>query len=141
MTLHPKCPCSRASLHELAELTSRAEGRLDVHILFVQPTGAPPGWLDGDLWVLAKSVPHATIHVDKDGKDAAALGATTSGQVALYDRNGNLQFRGGITDGRGHEGDNTGYLAVLDYIRTGKSPTASTPVYGCSLGVCKAKLN
>jgi hypothetical protein len=37
MTLHPQCPCSRASLHELAELMARAEGRINSNVLFVEP--------------------------------------------------------------------------------------------------------
>jgi hypothetical protein len=141
MTLHPQCPCSRASVHELAEIMSRSEGRLDARILFVEPENAPAGWLDGALWREAKTIPGVTVSVDKDGQDAAEFGASTSGQVMVYDATGVVRFSGGITDGRGHEGDNAGQLSVLDLVRTGKSPVATTPVYGCSLGVCKIKRN
>jgi hypothetical protein len=141
MTLHPQCPCSRASLHELAEILARSKGRLDARILFVQPANAPAGWLDGDLWQQAKTIPGVTVSVDKDGQDAAAFGASTSGQVMVYDAAGVVRFSGGITDGRGHEGDNAGQLSILDLVRTGKSQVATTPVYGCSLGVCKIRRN
>jgi hypothetical protein len=57
----------------------------------------------------------------------------------VYDRSGALRFSGGITDGRGHEGDNAGLFSVLDLVRSGKSAVAATPVYGCSLGVCQIK--
>jgi len=141
MTLHPQCPCSRASLHELAEIMARSAGRLDARLLFVRPANAPADWLDGELWQQAKTIPGVTILVDKDGRDAAAFGASTSGQVMVYDSAGVIRFSGGITDGRGHEGDNVGLQSVLDLMRFGKSPVATTPVYGCSLGVCRIKRN
>lgn len=137
MLLHPQCPCSRASLHELNELMSRAEGRVDAHILFVEPVNAPKDWLDGTLWQTARTIPNVTISIDKDGKDAAAFGASTSGQVLVYGPDGAIRFSGGITDGRGHEGDNTGLDAVLNLVRSGKSSVKATPVYGCSLGICR----
>jgi len=120
---------------------ARSAGRLDAHILFVQPANAPADWLDGALWQQAKTIPGVTISVDKDGRDAAALGASTSGQVMVYDAAGVIRFSGGITDGRGHEGDNAGMQSILDLIRFGKSSLATTPVYGCSLGVCRIKRN
>lgn len=141
MTLHPRCPCSRASLNELAEIMARSEGRLEVRILFVEPANAPADWSDGDLWQQAKAIPGVTLSMDKDGRDAGAFGASTSGQVMVYDAAGVLRFSGGITDGRGHEGDNAGQLSILEFERTGKSPVATTPVYGCSLGVCRIKRN
>jgi hypothetical protein len=141
MTLHPQCPCSRASLSELAQIMARSEGRLDARILFVQPVNAPANWLDGALWQQAKTIPGVTISVDKNGRDAAAFGATTSGQVMVYDAAAVIRFSGGITDGRGHEGDNAGMLSILDLVRIGKSSVATTPVYGCSLGVCQIKRN
>jgi hypothetical protein len=137
MTLHPQCPCSRASVNELSELMARSSGRLDAHVLFVQPPGAPGGWLDGDLWRQANAVPGLHVSIDTDGRDAAAFGATTSGQVMVYDTAGNLEFSGGITDGRGHEGDNAGLLSLLSLVREGKTTLSQTPVYGCSLGICR----
>jgi hypothetical protein len=59
----------------------------------------------------------------------------------VYDTTGILEFHGGITDGRGHEGDNDGMLAVLAIGRDEKSPVSKTPVYGCSLGVCRGAPN
>src|SRR5437868_6579258 len=38
MIVHPKCPCSRASLGELAALMAHARHRVNVYILFVKPT-------------------------------------------------------------------------------------------------------
>jgi hypothetical protein len=139
MMLHPQCPCSRASLHELSQLMTRADEKMDAHILFVKPQGAPADWCDGDLWKQANDIPDVSVSIDNDGKDTLILGATTSGQVIVYDASGAIRFNGGITDGRGHEGDNTGLSALLGLIRDGKTAVSTTPVYGCSLGVCRLK--
>ena len=139
MTLHPKCPCSRASLHELSQLMTRAAEKMDAHILFVKPEGAPADWCDGHLWKQAKDIPGVSVSIDSDAKDASIFGATTSGQVIVYDASGAIRFSGGITDGRGHEGDNAGLSAILGLILDGKTAVSTTPVYGCSLGVCRLK--
>jgi len=136
MTLHPQCPCSRASLNELSQLMTRSEGQVDAHVLFVNPPGAPAGWSDGDLWKQAGEIPGVNVSIDHEGKDASFFGATTSGQVMVYDASGMIRFSGGITDGRGHEGDNAGLSAILGLIREGHTAVSATPVYGCSLGVC-----
>jgi hypothetical protein len=139
MTVHPECPCSRASLNELAQLMARSAGRLNARILFVHPTNAPADWLNSDLWRQAKAIPNVTVSLDEDGHDAAAFGASISGQVMVYDTSGFIRFSGGITDSRGHEGDNAGLLSILSLVRNGKSQISTTPVYGCSLGVCRGK--
>lgn len=141
MTLHPRCPCSRASVRELAVLMARAGDRVATTVLMVQPAGAPAEWLDTDLRRAAAAIPGVNIVNDQNGADAATLGANTSGHVTLYDVQGRLLFSGGITEGRGHEGDNAGLDAVLRLTRgealssTTPSPTgtAQTPVYGCPL--------
>jgi hypothetical protein len=133
MSLHPHCPCSRASVRELAMLMSRADGRVDARVLFVQPNGAPSDWLNTDLWNEANAIPRVTVTVDLDGADSRALGATTSGAIVLYDPSGALRFAGGITDGRGHEGDNAGLDAILALLRDQTPRTTSTPVFGCPL--------
>jgi hypothetical protein len=136
MTLHPMCSCSRASLHELEEVVARADGRIDARLLFIRPEGAPADWLDSSLCREARNTRGVNFTVDENGANAAAFGATTSGQVMLYDASGVLRFSGGITDGRGHEGDNAGQQAILELLKNGNANVASTPVYGCSLGKC-----
>ena len=36
---HPKCPCTRATIGELALLMTKCKGKLDAHVLFLQPVG------------------------------------------------------------------------------------------------------
>lgn len=136
MSLHPQCPCSRASLNELAILLSRAGDRVAARILVVRPAGAPADWVHSNLVERAAALPGVTVVVDENGDGCRTFGATTSGQVALYDRDGKLLFSGGITDGRGHEGENVGLQSALQQLRGTKRDgggAVRAPVYGCPL--------
>jgi len=44
-----------------------------------------------------------------------------------------LVFSGGITQSRGHAGDNAGENAIISLINTRAADQAKTPVFGCSL--------
>src|SRR5262245_48572194 len=39
MAVHPYCPCSRASVRELALIMARCQGRLSARVVFVEPAG------------------------------------------------------------------------------------------------------
>ena len=73
------------------------------------------------------------VAADFDSAEAKRFSATTSGHAMLFDRGGRLRFSGGITDARGHEGDNDGRDAVVSIINGGDRMPAATPVFGCSL--------
>jgi hypothetical protein len=135
MVLHPHCPCSRASLHELEAILAHARRPVAVHLLFYNPHDAPSHWLEGTLWRQANAIKDASVVIDRDGTAALSLGATTSGEVVVYDTQGKVLFCGGITDGRGHEGDNAGQSAVLALLQNQTPRVRRTPVYGCSLGI------
>jgi hypothetical protein len=133
ITLHPRCPCSRASLGELAKIMAEAQGLVETRVLFIRPPGVSVDWEKTDLWQQASRIPNVRVLSDEAGEEAQRFGAKTSGQVMLYDKQGRLFFSGGITRGRGHAGDNEGRAAIVAILR-GKSPDKlRTPVYGCSL--------
>lgn len=133
MFVHPRCPCSRASLGELQILLAQFPGKLDMHVVFLKPAGTVTNWEKTDLWRTAASTPGVRVHSDISGAEALLFHAETSGQTLLYDQNGNLQFQGGITGGRGHAGDNPGRSAIGDFLRGGSLVDTKTPVYGCAL--------
>ena len=56
----------------------------------------------------------------------------TSGHALLFDRDGRLLFRGGITPARGHEGDNFGASAIAARL-AGRPARAEAPVFGCPI--------
>src|SRR5262249_1997706 len=133
MLLHPRCPCSRASLGELNRILARVGRRVSVHLLFWTPERSTPDWEHTDLWRSAKALPGASASADPAGREAALFGARTSGHTALYDPAGRLLFRGGITAGRGHAGDNAGSAAILALLDRGVAERRATSVFGCPL--------
>lgn len=112
---------------------ARSGGRLTARVLFIRPAGTNDQWVHSNTWHEAQQIPGVTVVVDDGGREAKIFGATASGQAAVYDEGGKLVFRGGITVGRGHEGDSDGLDAVLSLVRRGDSSTSTTHVYGCPL--------
>ena len=133
MLAHPHCPCTRASIGELAQIMAHALGKANAYVLFVKPQGAGPDWDDTDLRRSAAAIPGVTVVTDENGDEAARFGAQTSGHTLVFDRSGTLIFSGGITASRGHAGPNAGESAVLAALVQQPSGRSQTPVFGCSL--------
>jgi hypothetical protein len=131
MLLHPKCPCSRASLQQVATLTTN-DNSLQCIFLVYAPTTFPKGWEKTDIWNLAAEVPGAQLVSDIDGAEARKFGAITSGQTYIFDRKGILKYSGGLTEGRGHIGECKNLDLAVKALREGTS-TASGAVYGCPI--------
>ncbi len=140
MFVHPKCPCSKASLGELALLMTHCREKVSAQIVFLKPEKFPEEWAKTDLWKDALAIPGVKIHVDEQGEEAARFGALTSGQTLLYGTDGQLLFEGGITASRGHSGDNAGRSAVESILLKGTTERKETPVFGCSLAERNIKL-
>jgi hypothetical protein len=133
MFVHPKCPCSRASVAELERLMAVCDGRVSARVVFLRPAGFDDEWAKTDIWQSAAAIPSVTVLVDRDAVEARRFDAETSGQTFLFDASGRLLFSGGITGARGHEGDNAGLDAVASLIVTGRAERSTAPVFGCSL--------
>ena len=133
MFVHPRCPCTRASLGELELLLARCQGAVSTHLLFIRPPGTTEEWLKADLWRKASVIPGVTVHYDSAGVEAQRFHSQTSGHTLLYDQNGRLMFQGGITISRGHSGDNPGRSAIVALLHHELSKQIKTPVFGCSL--------
>lgn len=130
---HPHCPCTRASIGELASLMAHTQGRLTASVLFIRPAGFSGDWEKTDLWRTAAAIPGVAAVVDEGGAESGRFGAATSGQTLLYDADGRLLFHGGITGSRGHSGDNAGRSAVVSLVNGGETEREETFVFGCSL--------
>src|SRR5262249_1428374 len=131
--LHPRCPCSAATVAELAELLRTTPARPAVHVVIVRPPGVGPGW-EGDLALdVARRLRGADVMLDEDGVEVRRFDAHTSGQVLLYSAAGRLQFKGGVTRGRGELGESAGRVR-LRAILEGRVPDATeSKVFGCAL--------
>jgi len=133
MLAHPHCPCSRASIGELAWIMARAKEKVQAYVLVLKPAGFPQDWEKTDLWHNAASIPGVQVLCDQGGNEARRFRAATSGQTILYDAQGRLAFNGGITGSRGHSGSNVGRSAVLSFLIDGKAERKETQVFGCAL--------
>src|SRR5688572_4764193 len=131
MLAHPHCPCTRASIGELASIMAHSQGRLSAYVLFVKPAGFSDDWEKTDLWQSASNIPGVKVIPDGEGNEARLFHAATSGQTVLYDRDGRLLFSGGITGSRGHFGDNAGQAAVVSFVNSEVPDQTETLVFGC----------
>ena len=133
MLAHPRCPCTAASIEELAKIMAQVQGKISAYVLFLKPQSASAGWEDTDLRHDAEKIPGVTVVSDIDGTEAQKFGAQTSGHTFLYDQHGTLLFSGGITQARGHAGDNAGEDAIVSLVNDQRAILGQTLVFGCSL--------
>jgi hypothetical protein len=118
MLAHPHCPCTGASVGELAQIMARLQGRVAAYVLFVKPKGVGRDWDDTSLRRSAEAIRGVKVVFDPDGVEARRFGAETSGHTLLFGAHGRLLFRGGITASRGHAGDNAGKSAIVALLNT-----------------------
>jgi hypothetical protein len=138
--MHPRCPCTRASVREL-ERTLTGAGLSEAQqpkciVVASLPPNASAKWRETDTVRRASGLPGAEIAWDVGGIETSRFGVATSGAVMLFHPNGELLFAGGVTASRGHDGDNAGSrrLHALLSLRS-QAFQESTPVFGCRLCV------
>lgn len=133
MFAHPRCPCTRASLRELAIILAARPSFGRVYIAFQRPEDADAGWSDSMIVRQAAALSGVEVVWDVGGVAAASFGAKTSGHVLVYDEHGELSFSGGVTGLRGHDGWNLGRASVAA-LGDGSAPIVDrTAVFGCPL--------
>ena len=130
--VHPRCPCTTATVGELARLLAHCGDKVRTVVLCYSDPALGPDWAHTGTWSQAAAIPGVAVREDPLGAAARAFGAATSGQVCLYSRDGELRFEGGITPSRGHAGDNRGADALAALLLGGTGPDTSA-VFGCSL--------
>jgi hypothetical protein len=130
---HPQCPCTRATIGELALVMARLRDRVTATVVFAEPKDSPHGWEDSDLWRDASAIPGVSVMKDPGLVETDRFHAGASGQTMLYSASGHLLFSGGITFSRGHSGDNPGRSAIVSFVTTGEAERTRTLVYGCAL--------
>jgi hypothetical protein len=131
--LHPRCPCSRAGLGELADVLGRCGDRVSARAVVFQPGHDRERWFPLDLRAALAEIPGLEVGMDDGGAEARRFGVATSGHVLLYGPRGDLIFSGGITPGRGERGDNVGRAVLLGRIMGAGRERTEHPVFGCPL--------
>ncbi|HZF00021.1 MAG TPA: RedB protein [Planctomycetota bacterium] len=133
LAAHPRCPCTRASLEELAMIQTAARGRLRCYVLFTRPEGCSDAWVRTSSWDLALAVPGVQPLIDPEGREAQRFGARTSGHAFLFAPDGSLVFSGGITRARGETGANPGASCIVDFVNGKAAAASKAAVFGCPL--------
>lgn len=132
MFLHPECPCSRASVTELANLVDANPQVARVHVVLVS---AGDGH-DARASVIARDLEafnRAEITLDDHAELAHAFGSRTSGDALIFSPAGSLLFCGGLTVARGHVGAGRSSELAAKALRGMMTDPAETPVFGCPL--------
>lgn len=129
--VHPRCPCTRATLRTLERIVSRHPAAAEVRVVFRDGGGARAE--AGPLWAMAGRVPGAVRVLDVGHREATRFGAQTSGLVMLFDADGALRFRGGVTASRGHEGESEGGAALDAALARRQGVVSRAAVFGCGL--------
>ena len=134
MFLHPYCPCSRASLNELAKILSHKIKPSTVKIILAKPESKDSNWVyESPLYKITKELNFQSL-IDKNSHESKLFEAKTSGLVLIFNKDKKLMFRGGITDSRGHEGDNKGAQKALTILQSISSQSLEEFfVFGCEI--------
>jgi hypothetical protein len=134
--MHPKCPCTRASIAELERLLvldQRGRHSPQLTVVVTVPANAAEDWLTTETVERARALANASIVIDRGGAEARRFGVATSGSVMWFDVKGRRLYAGGITASRGHEGDNAGRDALVGLLRGSREPAFGVPALGCRL--------
>lgn len=135
MFAHPLCPCTKASLYELANTFSESPALAQV--VFRMPEKRDSAWEAASTVQIARNMPGVQVVFDPGGTEAVLFDAKTSGTAMLYSPSGELIFCGGITGSRGHAGDNLGRQTLMRCLANWQEQAGLEPhrsiVYGCGL--------
>lgn len=132
MFAHPRCPCTRSSLAELAKLLLEVPG-MRADVVFMKPDGESDSFATTGLYERATSLPGVRVSIDTGARESTRFGALTSGHTVVYDAAGKLVYAGGITMARGHEGDNAGRRRIRELLTVGRTDAPAGPTFGCEL--------
>lgn len=130
--LHPRCGCSQATAAELERLVGRVGPKMRITV-YVRHDPQDPGFAQTSLVRRMSELPGAEIVEDPEAQETTRLGMITSGECLLLDPRGGLQFRGGVTSSRSHEGESIGIKAIEQLLASQEPVTRHAPTFGCSL--------
>ncbi len=131
MGIHPKCPCSLATVGNLERLFRYIEEPFHITALVRQDPLSDES--KSKVVRRLSKLPQVSIFFDERGETAAKFGMLTSGDSRIYNRSGELIFAGGITINRSHEGWSPGASLILEQMSKGSKKSVELPVFGCNI--------
>lgn len=138
VALHPRCPCSRATIDGLRCVDAAAGTSAEIIFLVSEPEEPSAEWVaDRASLRLSEGFSGARVVRDPGGELSARFGLRTSGHVLAFDADGRLWFSGGVTPLRGERGPCVGRDRLIAGITSHRDTPAVTagesPVFGCPL--------
>jgi hypothetical protein len=122
----------------LSKLATRFRGRVLTEVVVVLPKGLVKRDTTA-VRAAASLTPGVHLAEDHNGLEATRFEVTTSGEVLLFDSDGNRRYQGGITASRGQVGNNLGADAIADIVNGGAGKRR-VPTFGCALQSIEVEL-
>jgi hypothetical protein len=133
---HPFCPCTRATLNKLDESLTRFPAGVSIRVIF-STFGLPVSAVSSSAIVAqARRLKGVEVESDNSGTKASEFNAKVSGEVFAFNRQGSCVFHGGLTSGRGHQGESIGQRELELRVCENVNEPYIGPVFGCTLPVC-----
>lgn len=135
VAVHPKCPCTKATLQELQERTKFANVSVKTMVLAYTPASEKenPEWTKTPTLDLLQELPGASIVRDIDAGIAIRLRLEVSGAVLVTDQSGKTWLQGGITASRSCRGNCPGSIALEQILAGRLTRPVFSPVFGCRI--------
>lgn len=138
LAVHPRCPCTRSTINELARALGASQEQPTIYALIFEPalenaTDPDESFARTQIRARLSELPGVVMVRDPGSAIANRFGAMTSGHTIVYDADGLLRFSGGLTPTRAHEGPNTGSASLIELLNGGPAIADDAPVYGCPL--------
>jgi len=131
--LHPECPCSAATVEELARISEQCRGELKILGIFSDYSTLPHPSSQSKMWNKVESILGARSLLDADAHLRRSFHAATSGECFLLAPDAHVLYHGGITSSRGHSGPSSGGDAIISYFNGDTMGMVTAPVFGCTL--------
>lgn len=129
----PGLPVFSGERHRVGVILSQSLRRVTCHAVLLSSKHSHQAWKRSPLKNALALLSEVRQWEDPGGALAHRFRVATSGHVVLYDQNGRLMYSGGITDARGHRGDNPGRAAVIGLVLGTERRPSSHGVFGCPL--------
>lgn len=138
LAVHPRCPCTRATINELERALAKSPAKPTVYALIFEPAPDDPIHEDDSFARTSianrlSRLPGVIMIPDPGAEIASRFGALTSGHTLAYTPDAALAYSGGLTPTRAHEGPNTGTASLIEILNARESLASEAPVYGCPL--------
>lgn len=138
LAVHPRCPCTRATINELERALGASPSRATIYALIFEPGPDDPVHADDafartSIAARLASLPGVVMIPDPGAEIATRFGALTSGHTLAYTPDAALGYSGGLTPTRAHEGPNTGTSSLIELFNQRAALASDAPVYGCPL--------